>query len=128
MHIHLDHHSGEAIYRQIVETVKFLIARGELVEGQKLPSIRDLAGQLKINSRTVVKAYEQLDQAGLVVMQHGRGVFVTSPQAVLPAKERKKVLENQARRLMSEAARVGATPEDIINIVRSVADEMVAKR
>ena len=128
MHIHLDHHSGEPIYRQIVETLKFLIARGELVEGQKLPSIRELAKQLKINSRTVVKAYEQLDQAGLVVMQHGRGVFVTAPQAVLPAKERKKILEDHARRLMSEATRVGATPDDVVDIVRFVAEDMVAKR
>lgn len=128
MRIHLDHHSGEPIYRQIVEAIKLLVARGELAEGAKLPSIRELANELKINARTVVKAYEKLDGAGLVVMQHGRGVFVTAPQGVLPAKERRKVLREHAQRLMAEAARVGASPEEVVEVVQSVCEQMVAKQ
>lgn len=128
MRIHLDHHSGEPIYRQIVEAVKLLVARGELLEGAKLPSIRELASQLKINTRTVVKAYETLDGAGLVVMQQGRGVFVTAPQGLLPPRERRKVLHEQAQRLLSEAKRVGATPDEVVEIVQAVAEDMVAKQ
>lgn len=125
MHIPIDHHSGEPIYRQIVESVKFLIARGELSEGQKLPSIRKLSEQLKINPRTVIKAYEELDRSGLAVMQQGRGVFVTSPQAILPPRKRRKAIESQVRRLMAEASRLGATPSEVRDIVDSVAGEMV---
>ena len=128
MRIHLDHHSGEPIYRQIVESVKLLIARGELAEGAKLPSIRELASQLKINTRTVVKAYEKLAAAGLVVMQHGRGVFITAPQSILPVRERRKVLQEHAQRLMAEAARVGASPAEVLEVVQSVAEDMVAKQ
>lgn len=65
MHLQLNHQSGEPIYRQIVEQVKYAVAAGDLAPGARLPSIRELAGQLKINPRTVVKAYEELRAAGL---------------------------------------------------------------
>ena len=124
MHIHLDHHCGEPIYRQIVEAIKFRVASGELVEGTKLPSIRQLAAELAINMRTAAKAYEVLDQEGLVVMQHGRGVFVTSPQAMLPARQRRAALLEHARRLLAEAARLGADPDEVLDILQSAANEM----
>jgi GntR family transcriptional regulator len=124
MHIHLNHHSGEPIYRQIVEAIKFRIASGELAEGTRLPSIRDLARQLEINMRTAAKAYQILEQAGLVVMQQGRGVFVTSPQAVLPARRRRTALSEQIRRLLAEATGMGATPEEVLEIMKSEIEEM----
>ena len=124
MHIHVDFHSGEPIYRQIVETIKFKIAAGRLTSGTKLPSVRGLAQQLRINMRTVVKAYEELDRCGLVVMQQGRGVFVTRPQDTLPARERRKVLRDLARRLLAEAARLGAATGEVIQIVQDEALEL----
>jgi GntR family transcriptional regulator len=63
MHISLNHHSGDPLYRQVVEAIQLRIAKGEIEAGEQLPSIRDLAAQLQINSRTVVKAYEELDRA-----------------------------------------------------------------
>ena len=75
MQIHLDHHSGEPIYRQIVEAIKFDVARGKLSAGDRLPSIRQLANELGINMRTVVKAYEELVHAGLAVIPGGQHAF-----------------------------------------------------
>lgn len=124
MHIPLNHHSGEPIYRQIVEAVKLRVARGELPEGARLPSIRELATQLEINTRTVSKAYEVLGQEGLVVMQQGRGVFVTSPQAILPVRQRRAALHAQAQRLLAEATRLGATPEEVLQIVQDTMKQM----
>ena len=71
MQIHLDHHSAEPIYRRIVEAIKFKVSRGKLTEGDRLPSLRELANSLRINMRTVVEAYEELCYAGLAVMQQG---------------------------------------------------------
>lgn len=122
--IHLDHHSGEPIYRQIVEAVKFDVARGDLAAGDRLPSIRKLAGELSINMRTVVKAYDELVHAGLAVRQQGRGVFVTAPQGTLPAGRRKTVLVELAQRLLSEARRLGADSEEVLAIVEEVAEKM----
>jgi GntR family transcriptional regulator len=128
MQFHLNHHSGEPIYRQIVETIKLAVARGELQEGSQLPSLRELANQLGINMRTVVKAYEELVHAGLAVMQQGRGVFITAPQGVLPTARRKEVIRDLARRLWAEARRVGASSEEVLSIVQQVAEEMEGRR
>ncbi len=124
MQIHLDHHSGEPIYRQIVEAIKFEVARGKLAEGDRLPSIRELANSLGINMRTVVKAYEELCHAGLAVMQQGRGVFITAPQGVLSTSRRHDVLTDLVRRLMSEAKRLGATADEVKSVLKKVAEDM----
>ena len=124
MHVHLDHHSGEPIYRQIVEAVKFDVARGDLAEGDRLPSIRSLANELSINMRTVVKAYDELVAAGLAVRQQGRGVFITAPQGVLPAERRRVVLTDLIQRLMAEARRLGADSEEVQALVEEVARTM----
>lgn len=124
MQIHLDHHSGEPIYRQIVEAVKFSVARGDLAEGDQLPSIRQLAGELSINMRTVVKAYDELVHAGLALRQQGRGVFITAPQGVLPQDRRREVLIDLAQRMLSEARRLGADSAEVIAVVQQVAKEM----
>jgi GntR family transcriptional regulator len=124
MYIHLDHHSGEPIYRQIVEAIKYRIACGRIDPEEQLPSIRVLAEELKINPRTVVKAYEELQHAGLVVMRQGQGVFVRSQRQGVPTATRRKELEAMARRLLAEADRMGAGPDEVMEIVQRVAREM----
>ena len=124
MYLHLDHHSGEPIYRQIVEAVKYGVASGQLLPEQQLPSIRALAGELKINPRTVVKAYDELQHAGLVVMRHGRGVFVAANQSAAPQSARRKVVAEMARRMLAEAFRLGAGKQEVIDITESEARKM----
>ena len=127
MYLRINYQSGEAIYRQIVEQVKYTVASGELIPGKRLPSIRELAKQLKINPRTVVKAYEELRSAGLAVMRQGQGVFITDNQATLPGKVRKKQIEDMSRRLFAEAARLGADNTEVIKIVKETAKKMRKK-
>ena len=126
MHIPLDHHSGEPIYRQIVEAIKYRIASGQLAAESQLPSIRDLAQALVVNPRTVIKAYEELQQDGVVVLRHGRGVFVTEPRSTLPVRERRRKLEELARRMLSEAACLGAGPEEVLDVLKSTIGKMEA--
>jgi GntR family transcriptional regulator len=124
VYLRLNYQSGEAIYRQIVEQVKYKVASGELSPGQRLPSIRELAKQLKINPRTVVKSYEELRAAGLAVMRQGQGVFITENQALASAKTRQKTIADMTRRMFSEAMRIGADKEEILRIVNKTAKEM----
>jgi GntR family transcriptional regulator len=124
MYLHLDHHSGEPIYRQIVEAIKYKIASGQLAVDAKLPSIRGLAEELQINSRTVVKAYEELQHAGLVVMRQGQGVFVSCNQGTTPESVRRKAIAAMARRMLSEAFRLGADQQEVLEILRSEAEKM----
>ena len=120
MHLRIDHHSGEPIWRQIAEALKFRIASGQLKSGDRLPSIRELSGQLEINVRTVVRAYEELANGGLLVLQQGRGAFVTEPQATLPQRKRRAELVRLAQRFLAEATRLGASRAEVVEVVESI--------
>ncbi len=124
MYLRLDHHSGEAIYRQIVEQIKYRVAIGQLNGDDQLPSIRELARQLKINPRTVVRAYEELQHAGLVVMRQGKGVFVTVKRQGVPAGVRRKIIAEMARRMLSEGTRMGASAEEMLAVLKTEAEKM----
>jgi GntR family transcriptional regulator len=124
MYLHLDHHSGEPIYRQIVEAIKYQVASGRLAQEDRLPSIRTLAEELKINPRTVVKAYEELQHAGLVVMRHGQGVFVSVNHGATPQSVRQKAIADMARRMLAEASRLGAPKAEVLRIIESEANKM----
>lgn len=128
IYLRLDPHSGEPIYRQVVEQVKFKIASGQMNGGDQLPSIRALAGQLKVNPRTVVKAYEELEHSGLVIMKHGQGVFVSSRREAVPEPERRDAIGEMARRLLAEAARLGAPAGEVIEIIRNEANQMESEK
>lgn len=127
MHISLNHHSGEPLYRQIVEEVRLRIAKGDLASGDQLPSIRELAEQLQINMRTVVKAYEELDRAELVVMQQGRGVFIASQRTSVPVRERRKRLRELAMKLLVEASQLGSSIDEVIEVIHETAGELETK-
>ena len=124
MYLRLDYQSGEAIYRQIVEQVKYKVASGELRPEDRLPSIRELAKQLKINPRTVVKAYEELQSGGLVVRRQGQGVFVRDGQAAMPVRTRHKLIGEMAGRMLAEASRLGASEEEVEAIFNEVGERM----
>ena len=122
--LQLNPHSGEPIYGQIVEAIKYQIASGRLAEGEQLPSVRGLANDLKINMRTVIKAYEELSLAGVIELQHGKGAFVTAPRNGKPVATRRKEIAAWAKWLLAEASGMGATPAEVVEIVRSVANDM----
>lgn len=77
MKLIINNSSMQPIYEQIVSQVKKEIMRGELQEGEMLPSVRTLAKDLKVSALTVKKAYDALDAEGFVVTVHGKGSFVT---------------------------------------------------
>lgn len=126
MYLHLDNRSGEPIYCQIVEAVKYKVASGQLAMEERLPSIRALADELKINPRTVVKAYEELQHAGVVVMRHGQGVFVANGGETTQS-VRQKAIAEMARRMLAEASRLGADGAEVVRIVQSEASRMGSK-
>lgn len=78
MEIEIDLESGVPIYMQLVDRVKQMIASGQLQPGEQLPTMRQLATELRINYNTVGRAYLILDQEGVISTQQGRGTFVAS--------------------------------------------------
>ena len=101
------------VYAQIVQQVKFGIASGTLRSGEQLPSVRELATQLRINPNTVARAYRELEYERLVETQKGRGVFVATDAGRLPKAERLKLVTDKLDLLIHDAQRLGLSEEDL---------------
>lgn len=78
MLIFIDEHDSRPIYQQIADEIRFLIARGEIMENTPLPAVRQLAGDLGVNLNTVATAYRELQNDGLLTIKHGAGAVVSS--------------------------------------------------
>ncbi|MDD3827706.1 MAG: GntR family transcriptional regulator [Anaerolineaceae bacterium] len=77
MEIQIDLESGVPIYVQLVDRIKQMVVTGQLQPGQQLPTIRQLAADLRINYNTVGRAYSILDEEGIISTQQGRGTYIT---------------------------------------------------
>ena len=76
--IHLDHRDSRPIYEQIADALRRQIDAGILQPGEKLPSVRELSGQLTINPNTIQRAYRELEADGRIESFAGKGSFVRS--------------------------------------------------
>ncbi|MBQ7344771.1 MAG: GntR family transcriptional regulator [Oscillospiraceae bacterium] len=74
--IHLDHRDGRPIYQQILDGFREQIRAGVLMEGDRMPSVRELATQLAINPNTIQRAYRELEFQGWIASVAGKGSFV----------------------------------------------------
>jgi len=108
---------GLPIYRQIVEQVKGAVAAGLLAPGDRLPSHRDLSGELVVAPLTVKKAYDTLESEGVVRTERGRGTFVARRSAET-AGEALRALAIRARGLARQARVMGLGVEEVIEVVR----------
>ena len=103
MKIMINHSSMQPIYEQIMDQVKRQILMGEAAEGEALPSVRVLAKELRISALTVKKAYDQLEEDGLIATVHGKGSFILAANDSLMAEEGRRETE----RCMEQAVRKG---------------------
>jgi GntR family transcriptional regulator len=115
-------HPGDdlPIYRQIVRQLTDAIAGGRLSAGERLPSHRELAAQLVIAPLTVKKAYDELEQQGLIDTQRGRGTFVSEALPVVDTAEKRARLRDAAQRLLSQAALSGLPFHEVIDLLEEL--------
>jgi GntR family transcriptional regulator len=117
IHLLLDFSSGLPIYIQIMEQIRAMVASGELQVGDQLPTVRQLATELRINWNTVARAYKLLDEAGLISTQQGRGTYIwEAPSEQVTLQLRQQALEGLTRRYLAESARLGSKPEEVIKV------------
>jgi len=109
--------SGEPIYEQIVRAVKKAIASGQLVPGQKMPSVRVISRELGVNPNTVQKSISKLTDEGVLETNPGQGCFVANR---LPSRrnEQLKALEPLVDQLLIEAAHHGLFLEDLLHLIK----------
>ena len=104
MYIHIDHNSGVPISAQMIEQIKYLAVSGALRGNQKIPSVRGLASQLKLNPTTVARVYRQLEAEEIIFTQRGKGTFVAPRRSALTDEEKQRRLAGDIRKLVVEAA------------------------
>jgi GntR family transcriptional regulator len=119
MHIELDFRSGIPIYVQIVEQIKRLVDSGELKPGDQLPTVRQLATEVRVNFNTIARSYRLLDEAGFISTQHGRGTYILGPVENGNAEQlRRSSLEELTRRFLKDTEMMGFSIEDVSAMVQ----------
>ncbi len=103
--LHLDPSARTPLYRQLAEQLSASILDGTLAAGSRLPSVREMAIEQRVNPNTVARAYREIDLAGLVNTQAGRGVFVTEAVTGDPEKAARSESLAQAVDLLLKVAR-----------------------
>ena len=103
MQFRIDNASDRPVYQQIMDQIKRDIAMGRLIKNEKLPTVRQLAGQLAINPNTIAKAYRQLEQQGIIVTKAGAGAFVANLDSNLSRSVRKKLITEELELIAVDA-------------------------
>ena len=113
MQIILNNASMIPIYEQLADQVKSQILSGVLPENEALPSVRTLSASLKISALTVKKAYDKLEEDGVVVTVHGKGTYVAPTNRSLALEARRRAVEEEFTRALDNARAVGMTGQEI---------------
>lgn len=126
---HLNARSGLSPYQQLVQQVRHALRLGLLKEGDRLPTVKDVAKQMAVNPNTVLKAYRELEHDGLVAARPGVGTFVTRTLADASLAAHGP-LRKDLQRWLTKARLAGLDEESIealfVNTFRSAAGEDVA--
>ncbi|HJZ81505.1 MAG TPA: GntR family transcriptional regulator [Pyrinomonadaceae bacterium] len=111
----VDAHHPTPLYHQLERSIRFAIATGRLNVGDKLPTVRQLAVDLRINANTVAKVYTELERNGVVATRRGVGTFVTArPNEAASRRDRERHLRELSDHFVAETQRHGFTLEDVI--------------
>ncbi len=117
----LDPKTGTPFYRQIIDQIRFGIAKGDLKIGEQLPTVRALAVELKVNLNTVAKAYKELEIQNILETQQGTGTFISKIDILITQNEKSKKLQDICNEFCTIAFSYGFTIDDIINQLQKTA-------
>lgn len=91
------------IFAQIVHQIRQGVARGRLRSGDRIPTVRELARELLVNPNTVAKAYQRMEQAGVITTRRGSGSFISDPGCNLSQEEKGRILTEKIEDCLTEA-------------------------
>ena len=114
--VHLDYRDARPIYSQIIDGFREQIVAGVLQEGDKMPSVRELAAELTINPNTIQRAYRELEAAGWIVTVPGKGCFVCSKPEQPDMADRQDLL-NEFDRITAALLLSGVSREDLAAMI-----------
>jgi GntR family transcriptional regulator len=118
MNLDLDPADPTPLYLQIAGRIRRLVALGALRSGDKLPTVRELAVRGRVNRNTAARAIQELEREGIVRTRVGQGTFVAADAGAIDIRAREQTLDVRIDRLVEDAARLGATLDDLPDRVR----------
>jgi GntR family transcriptional regulator len=111
MLLDIEHHSGLPIYRQIINQIRQQVMAGQLPEGWRLMSVRELANRLRVNPMTISKAYALLEVEGLLERRRGIGLFVARLPGEQKTRTKTELLDQIIRKAAVTAVQLGIPQE-----------------
>ena len=111
----IDPRSPNPLWGQIAARVRVAVAAGELLPGEALPSVRELARRLRVNPATVAQAYKELAHEGFVETRHGAGTFVREIAGRRRNEELRLRAADLVRRMLEDGARLGISAAELAN-------------
>ena len=111
------------LYAQLDRGIRAAIAAGRLKPGDRLPTVRHLAVDLRINANTVAKVYAELERAGVLATQRGIGTFVReNPMSIAPTtrRDRERELRPLVDRLLADASAIGIPFHEVMQYLKSL--------
>jgi len=126
----IDVKDGVPIYRQIANQIRYMAASGLLQPDEELPPIRALAAQLRVTPNTVVKAYEELESAGVISKRRGSGCFVSEGPSKLAEREKRRILEQRIDGLLAEARQLNYRTGELMKLIHkrlAILDNLTGK-
>lgn len=120
MDIIISNSSGQPIYEQISSQIKAMIMRGELSEGDPLPSMRTLAAELRISVITTKRAYEELEREGYIESYTGKGSFVKGQNSEIIREENLRQTEELLKQACQKAKLCGVELSELIEILELI--------
>lgn len=108
------------LYAQLTRAIRFAIATGKLRVGEQLPTVRQLAVELRVNANTVAKVYTELERSGILETRRGVGTFVSARHfAGNHRDEHEKRLQEMVDRFIEEAGAMGFSVDDLLDQLQS---------
>ncbi|MEK6256440.1 MAG: GntR family transcriptional regulator [Chloroflexota bacterium] len=118
MNIDIHFQTHVPIYIQVMDQIRHKVVAEELKPGDQLPTVRQLAADLRVNFNTIARSYRLLDDAGIISTQHGRGTFILeqlNPEST--EKLRQQTLVSLADHFLTEAHRLGHSPKEVKSLL-----------
>lgn len=101
------------IYQQIIDRFCRSVVRGEIEQGERIPSIRDMALALKVNPNTVQRVYQELERRGMIYSRRGTGYFVTEEEDMIIGIQQ-EMAQDSTRRFLEEMRGLGFSDQQIL--------------
>ena len=118
LHLSINQGDGLPLYLQLAQQIKHLIATGRLHPDDELPAVRVLAQQMVVNPNTVVRAYRELEVAGLIYKKRGAGTYVSARGTPYTDDECRRILAMRVEALLVEGRHLGYGVEKLVELVR----------